>query len=368
MSLRVALAFVSGLLGLILSIPILILGLPFFLTAAFADVVRRRLEPKALPWNQLIEFDAAIGWKPRVNLIGHGIADDAFALTTRADGWRGGSSFADSRIVVFGDSFAFGYGIDDRHMFTELRPLLPIKAIGAPGYNMVQELLLMRQFAPQLSGKLVVWFLFLGNDLYENLMPDMQGYRTPFVRRSGGSEDWEIVTSHVNPTPWPYSSRKRLYLEILGRLCRPNHLSDRVYSACSFLIKEANETCARANASLVVMSIPDVMQLSQKGLEFLASRSGDAQSFDPDFPDRQIAAACGKLGVAFIAGRQFLTLDHHQERDIHWNARGHQEIHKMLARLHQDYLQGNMQGLRVGLAAKPSGGSEDLAVGCCKGI
>jgi hypothetical protein len=77
-----------------------------------------------------------------------------------------------------------------------------IKAIGANGYNMVQELLWMRRYAPQLAGKLVVWFVYHGNDLFDNLQPNVFQYRTPFVRERHDGRGWEVVTEHVRRSPW----------------------------------------------------------------------------------------------------------------------------------------------------------------------
>ena len=62
----------------------------------------------------------------------------------------------------------------------------------------------MQRYAPQLQGKLVVWFIYFGNDLYDNLAPDMYGYRTPFVREANGA--WEMVTHHISPDKWPLTS------------------------------------------------------------------------------------------------------------------------------------------------------------------
>jgi len=216
---------------------------------------------------------------------------------------------------------------------------------------MVQPLLLMRQLSSQLCGKLVVWFIYLGNDLYENITPDMQGYRLPFVRRRNGKSDWEIVTSHVSPDRWSYSSKRRFYLQLLAKLCSSNFLSERVYSACQFLIKEGNRVCAQSGAQLVVMTIPDSAQLSRSGQELPLSKSDNG--FNPDFPDQRIAEICGKLGVSFVAGKKHLAQKHYKERDVHWNERGHQVVAELLGNLYQEYLCQRMK--RVSAASQNKG-------------
>src|SRR5690606_22804464 len=135
-----------------------------------------------------------------------------------AKGWRGSRTLDECGIVVFGDSFAFGYGADDRAVYSELDRELDVKPIGVNGYNMVQSFLWMERYAGHLEGKLVVWLIYHGNDLYENLCPNLDHYRMPFARETGGSDGWEIASEHVSVEPWPYPS-KREYLAKLAEIC-----------------------------------------------------------------------------------------------------------------------------------------------------
>ena len=149
---------------------------------------------------------------------------------TRTDG-RGHGSLDDSAVVVIGDSFAFGYGVDAGKSFADLNPGLAIKAVGAPGYSMVQSVLLMEQFAERLAGKLVVWFVCLENDLQDNLAPAMRRYRSPFVRLSRSAR-------RVGDRGPSMSARRRgsrtdrHWKRILPHLCVPGPIADRAYAAC----------------------------------------------------------------------------------------------------------------------------------------
>jgi hypothetical protein len=154
--------------------------------------------------------------------------------------------------------------------FSQPNGNIRIKAIGAPGYNMVQEILLMNALSSQLRGKLVVWFIYFGNDLYENLQPNFYRYRMPFVREINGTGDWEIVTSHVSPANWR-SRFERDYYARLAEICSPTFLAQRVYSACEYLIGKGLEICNRADARLVVMTIPDITLISKNQTKRLAT-------------------------------------------------------------------------------------------------
>jgi len=283
---RVIVALVGTVVGFTLVLPILVVGLPFWIVATLTRTLPSLFEADHVPWQQLIEFDSTIGWKPKPNLDTHYLAscDDVYHIVTDSEGWPGQRSFSESKIVVFGDSVSFCYGVNFRDSFVEVNPDLGIKAIGAPGYNMVQELLLMRQMSSRLRGKLVVWFIFLENDLYGNLMPNLQTYRSPFVRAVNGNGQWELVRDHLTRTNWNHTSG-HFYFNALARLCGPTPLSERAYSACEFLIESGSEVCRKEGARLVVMTIPSTKQLSRRGLKILRSHSSDNSVIDPDFPD-----------------------------------------------------------------------------------
>lgn len=335
---RAALAVVAALFAFILGFPIVALGLPFWIAALGTRLLARLLEPRIVAWQSIVAYNPLIGWKPKPNVDVHCCTEDVFHVTTGADGWRGNISLAESNIVVFGDSFAFGYGVSDAAMFAELVPNIRVKPIGSPGYNLVQELLVLRQYSSQLAGKLVVWLIFLGNDLWDNLYPYMQIYRTPFVRRANTRGDWQIERRHLSATTRPYRFgrwHEEFTREMLADLCSSTYLSERAYSACEFLIREAQDICEGQGVQLCVLTVPDPAQLSSEGLERLRVSSSDPDSFDPRLPDRRISEICSKLKVIFVAGQDYLKRDDYRQVDRHWTERGHQRIAEILGELYR---------------------------------
>jgi hypothetical protein len=335
--LRLSLALTAGALGLLLAVPIVLAGLPFWLVTRLTAELARRREPLHVPWSHIIEFDPALGWKPKANLDAHYLISeepDIFSVRTDADGWPGMRSIAQSDIVVFGDSYAFGYGVDATAMFSERPGAARIKAIGAPGYSMVQGLLLMRRLAPQLAGKDVVWFVFLGNDLLENLLPAYTHYYGPFVREGIGGGSWEIVTSHTERRRWPFLSAPArdggVWQRMTADLHRSTALARRAYAACEFLIGEGARVCAEAEARLAVMTIPDPKHVRPPEFERLFAGNPGAGSYDAALPDKKLAEICHRLGVRFIAGKEFLDSRHYKAIDPHWNEAGHQRVAEAL--------------------------------------
>jgi len=342
-AIRVLLASTTALIGLLLTIPVAAIWLLFWAVASLTKFGSRLFEPYMVTSDQLVEFTPTIGWKPKANLDAYYLTmvrDGVFHTITDAQGWPDRTKISDSHVVVFGDSYAFGYGVDSKTTFWRCKTGIIIKAIGAPGYNMVQEVLLMRQLSYQLKGKLLIWFIYFGNDLYDNLSPNNQCYRTPFLRKNL-SQEWEITTRHVSPLRWPNKADPRYY-DKLAEMCCATFLSERAYSACNFLITEAKTICQEAHAKLVLMTIPDVIQLTSAGHEKLAASASNPKSFDPNRPDDQIKAIAFSLGVPVVALKDYLTASDYKERDPHWNQRGHQRVAELVKKIwHQNRLDGN---------------------------
>jgi len=339
------------LVAVIVAVPMLALLLPAFLIVGalllFAACVRalaRRLEPQFVPWKDLIAVDPALGWKPRPHLDVHYLADrdDVFRLVTDGDGWPGTHSIEESAIVAIGDSFAFGYGVDTAKSFACVKNEPRIKAIGAPGYSMVQSLLLTEQLAPRLAGKVVVWLVCLENDLEDNLSPSRFHYRSPFVRpaRAGA---WEIMRDHVSSEPW----RCTVWSELLfPYLCVPGPLADRVFAASDYIVNRAAACCARAGARLVIFTVPTPMQLTDAGRAMLGARSGRPDAFDPYLPDRRLRETSSRYDVMFASGLEYLSAsDYKSLEGIHWNEHGHRRVADFLTRLHASMTSGlNVHG------------------------
>ena len=340
-SIRMPLACLAALTGLTLILPLLVIAIPCVAFTALIHLIARALEPRFAPWNTLLEFEPTLGWKAKGSVRTHHLGDDVFFASTDAEGWRGEGRLVDCDVAVFGDSFAWGYGIDDKHHFANLVIPLRVKAFGTMGYNMVQAFLLMHQVSPQLYNKLVVWFIFYGNDLYENLVPHMRQYRMPFVREVHDSEEWEIVTQHVSMHPWPVAqeirNEGRIYYEKLAELCSTTFFAKRAYAACAFLIRQGQELCQATGARLVVVGIPDIRQFSPAGVQYLQGLVSESQPVDPNYPDQQIRHICQTLDVPFVALKDHLTVHDHKQHDVHWNAKGHQRVATVIRRLYDGY-------------------------------
>ncbi len=330
---RLILAFLAALIGLALILPTFVLLVPIWLFTASVRAIQHVLARRSREWDEIVRFEPDIGWKPRSHLDTR-YADqtgDSCTVRTDADGWPGAHTIGESDIIVFGDSFAFGYGVPADLAYYARGRSQRFKAIGAPGYNMVQELMLMRRYSGQLRGKHVVWFVCIENDLAENLKAYTSGeYTNPYLRSAPGTDSWEVVTEHVQMDRWRHGDGGIGNVLLFAHLCTPCPYSERVFSAARYLIGQAQELCQNAGTQLTVYSIPYKKQLSQAGLLELKQRLADAQGFDPGYPDKRLSSICGDLNVSFISGASHLNLKDYKARDGHWNVRGNDKVAQIL--------------------------------------
>lgn len=341
--LRFLVAGVAAVVAVLLTVPVVLVGAPFwilsFLTRSFRTLIRW-MQPREVAWTELIDFVPEVGWKNRGNVRVRVRESRSFKVSTDADGWRGSGSIDECDLVVFGDSFAFGHGADDRDCFQERVRGLRVKAVGVNGYNMVQQLLWMERLRDRFAGKPVMWLPFYGNDLMDNLHPNFRHYRTPFVRSSPGGEDWEIVTDHVRQEPWPFDPDPKWwgYDSKIAEVCTSSYQSDRAYSACAFLVERAASACAEVGSPLAVVGVPDVDMLDPRRHARLRARSSKPETFDPGLPDRRMKEICDALGVPFLALSEVLSVDDHLPNDCHWTPRGHRRVGRALGGFYEAVL------------------------------
>ncbi|MEX0330179.1 MAG: SGNH/GDSL hydrolase family protein [Puniceicoccaceae bacterium] len=129
----------------------------------------------------LIQYDRVLGWKLAPGWKGtHGHHDFEVTYTINEHGFRG--DFPDlsqpkerPRIGVLGDSFTFGFGVDDGQTFVDLlqqeNPDRDWLNLAVPGYSTDQEYLLMRNRGRQLAIDHYLLVIYLGNDFLDNALP-----------------------------------------------------------------------------------------------------------------------------------------------------------------------------------------------------
>jgi len=150
------------------------------------------------PQDALGRFDPDLGWALRPNVTTSLLADGtSYRVSTNARGFRGAEipearTPGRPRIVVLGDSFAFGWGVNDGETFAERlaeTAHVEIANLGVPGHSTDQALWLLDHEAARLRPD-VVLLQFCVNDFDGNETASAHPYAKPcWVRDPAGA--WE---------------------------------------------------------------------------------------------------------------------------------------------------------------------------------
>lgn len=138
--------------GIPLLLPVAVAAVPLW---AFGAATRsmagwRALEPSD-PRN-LVEYAPVLGMRPRTHLNTVGRGQDVFRVTADTEGWRGRQPLDEAQVIALGDSFAFGYGVDDDDHFGAVASRR-VKAVASPAYRMVHAALLLDMLHPGCAAK-----------------------------------------------------------------------------------------------------------------------------------------------------------------------------------------------------------------------
>jgi hypothetical protein len=263
------------------------------------------------------------------------VSHRAVPITTDDEGWRDRTvTLDDAEVVAFGDGFAFGTGVVDEELFTRIPTHLTCKSLGCPATSMVNGVLLMEQLGHRLTGKTLLWMVYLGNDLYDNLRPNLGSWRVPYVRQRGGS--WQIAVDHLGTDRWPFDEPGVSYRSELARLCTGGAESQRAFDAAGYLIGRAHRLSERVGARLCIMTVPKRSQIDPSYRPELRSFSPAPERFDARRPDIALGERCATDGIAFVPLIDHLTPEHYQPTDrLHWNRAGHVKVGDLVALAHE---------------------------------
>ncbi len=135
-------------------------------TDAFvADAALSFRRPRHVSWTGRVRSDLASAWNvplaPRKEI----------SFTTDARGFRNMTDRTQADVVLIGDSYVEGWYVSDDQTAAnvlEQRLGVPVSNLAVSGYGTLQELEVLRRYGLPMRPRLVAWFFFEGNDLYDD--------------------------------------------------------------------------------------------------------------------------------------------------------------------------------------------------------
>jgi len=178
----------------------------------------RGLSPTTHP--SYVRHDRRLGWSYRPGIEErHETAEFDVDVRINSRGFRGHEWGAKQpgrpRILVLGDSYAFGWGVEEEERFSEVleRESGGLEVINAAvsGYGTVQQLLLLEELFADVGPDLVVC-VFCENDLFENGAPIAYGKHKPWFEVEQG----RLALRGV-PVPEPWLERASYFYRALAK-------------------------------------------------------------------------------------------------------------------------------------------------------
>jgi hypothetical protein len=302
----------------------LIVGL--LLIEACANIYMRMVRDQG----RLFREDTVLGWRPLSNLTLYRTNADGnrWFMQTNEEGFRGELTWApnaEHRVLIVGDSFAFGEGINVEERFDLLlskkHPRWSFVNIGVMGWGTDQEILAADRYFKSLRAGDAVVLLVCGNDFFDNLRQSYSGRPKPWVELTPNGPSWH------HPRLTVFTS-----------------LRDKSYLVALLLIALANEQ-NEASASEILKSLriteailsPAIDRLSAHGVEVILAHHRDFEMQDTDGLDR---LEVDRFWNRLCGGprRHCISLDDQLSpssndllfSDYHWNQAGNKLVANIL--------------------------------------
>jgi len=255
------------------------------------------------------QYDSQLGWRNIANwkatTFGRELKTNSKHLRDREYAFEKPADW--KRVLILGDSFAWGYGVANREIFTEVledhferfqRPYQVINT-GVSGWGTDQQLLFLQAEGIKYSPDIVILAFYLGNDPSNCVESVQYGLHKPVFM------DLDLSLRNV-PVPKPPADQSETIRSQVDR-----------HTLAVRIIEEIVKTCQSINADFVLMKFgvfqqPDHPAVLAANADFEAKLDRIRSSIhyldlDHEFRTRALSFAELTEGVD----------------DGHWNAHGH---------------------------------------------
>lgn len=281
---------------------------------------------------KLFQPDEELGWSllPNHRLTRNNPDGDPWTIETDASSVRGPSSWPDDahrRMLILGDSFAFGEGVnlDERFdsLIKEQIPDLAIVNLGVMGYGTDQELIRARGWIDQLRKDDILLILTYSNDFFDVVSTHHSGRSKPWFENAGGK-----LIAHPPEIGFLEIARDRSYLMSL--------LASKLNAHDHDDFKRRLEHAGELYQRILADRLPEI---AARGIDVILVHHGD-HVFDLPFDVDQVFAETCTLVTSCLGLDP--AISRHDKGDVflsdgHWNEGGHRVAAEQIVKHLQEH-------------------------------
>lgn len=211
----------------------------------------------------IFQEDEYVGFVLKKNLRNHVVMPEYgwnFIMDTDSNGNRGSRPLIEKapgefRILMLGDSFTFGFGVNSDQTFASLLEKklrretgMNVNVInaGVPSYGTLQEVRYLKAYAKKLEPDLVI-VAFFDNDLWDNVI------------------DLRFIDGSIQKNPKIIFGHTSYIIELFDKIIMPRyfHRQTKIYSISDLqnrfneLVQEAKIYCENNGMKFMIVEIPD---------------------------------------------------------------------------------------------------------------
>ncbi|MEM7306519.1 MAG: hypothetical protein AAF682_07610 [Planctomycetota bacterium] len=301
---------------------LLALVLGFVVPLLIAEVAIQVYVDHIAQRTRIFTHDTTLGWRvlPDLDVVRRNADGEPWRIVTDEDGFRGPSNWdpdAERRLLILGDSFAFGEGVDIEERFdsilTKGLPQLSIVNLGVMGYGTDQEVIAARPWMRDLGQGDVLLLLTFGNDFYD------------IARRKHASRS----------KPWFWLDEDGAIDERLPQIGLAEILRDRFYTT-GLLVQHlgpgtpmpSRPQVRRARELYTAIVATELYPLADRGIEVWIAHHG-ARAARLPFPTEPVFERIETQGVRILPLDPVIREGDPAAAylaDGHWTAEGHRRV------------------------------------------
>jgi len=251
-------------------------------------------------------------------------------------------------VLLLGDSFAMGYGVERPRIFADLLEReLAVNVInaGTGGYELIQQPRMLAELGRRFRPDLVVYVLYLGNDLAQNDEWEVRSdsslhnrVREYPVRQASEIKLASLARNFVYGIRKGRSEKEGEWLPFEGYLglCERTLGEEAAgdYELADSLLAELASESRRLDVPLLVLLLPYRSMVEPEALASLARTVPDLETrYDLSRPAREIGARLAARDIAYFDVTPFLVEEHRRDAvplyfpiDGHLTEAGHEAV------------------------------------------